>query len=334
MELNYTAIEIISASQEEDTEVVPANQETEPGPELETELELELETELEAETECENDLSAPVFDSAKAYLIAAGEAPLLTQMEEIELAKRIKAGDKNAKDKLICSNLRLVISIAKKHLSTHSLSFLDLIQEGNLGLMKAVDRYDYEMGFRFSTYATWWIRQAISRGIADTDRTIRLPVHMCEIVRKVAKTAQAMDQEDGIAPDAKQLAVELDMHEGAVLQTIRISAHPVSLDTPIGEDGSILLGDFIENSEVVSPEDCAINTSLQQELVKQLHTLSDRERTVLEMRFGLQNGQPKTLEQVGNSFGVTRERIRQIEAKALRRLRHPSRSRYLKDYVV
>lgn len=274
------------------------------------------------------------FDSVRDYLIAASEAPLLSAEEEIELAKRIEAGDQEARDILICSNLRLVISIAKKHSRTHSLSFLDLIQEGNLGLIKAVERYEYDKGFRFSTYATWWIRQAISRGIDDTDRTIRIPVHMNEIVRKVMQTAQNMAQEDESQPDDKQVAEDLGISEKTVARAFRIAAHPISLDTPIDDSETSFIGDFIECTSEVSPEENAIDTSLQMEIKKQLQTLSEREQKVLEMRFGLNNGNPHTLEQVGNYFNLTRERIRQIEAKALKKLRLPNRSRYLKDFVI
>lgn len=274
------------------------------------------------------------FDSVRDYLAAASVAPLLKAEEEIELAKRVEAGDQEAKNILICSNLRLVISIAKKYYKTRSLSFLDLIQEGNLGLIKAVDRYEYDKGFRFSTYATWWIRQAISRGIDDQDRIIRIPVHMGGIVRKVMKTVQDMEQEDDFQPDNKQIAEELGISEGVVEQAFQIAAHPISLEMPIGDNGTSYLGDYIEATGVVSPEESALETSLQMEIKKQLQTLNEREKKVLEMRFGLNNGQQHTLEQVGNYFGLTRERIRQIEAKALKKLRHPNRSRYLKDYIV
>ncbi len=273
-------------------------------------------------------------DPVKDYLTSAGEAPLLTAEQEIELAKRIENGDKEAKDLMICSNLRLVISIAKKYIHTHSLSFLDLIQEGNLGLIKAVDRYDYRKGFRFSTYATWWIRQAISRGIADTDRTIRLPVHMGVTVRKVMNTAQTIEQDEEQPVDPKRLAEELGMAEDTVQHAFRIASHPVSLDTPIGDDGTTSLGDFIEGTELETPEGSAEESSLRSEINKQLQTLNERERKVIEMRFGLNQAEPQTLEQVGIYFGVTRERIRQIEAKALRKLRRPNHSRYLKDYFV
>lgn len=274
------------------------------------------------------------FDSVKDYLTAASEAPLLKAEEEIELAKRIEAGDQEAKNILICSNLRLVINIAKRYMKTHSLSFLDLIQEGNLGLIKAVERYEYDKGFRFSTYATWWIRQAIKRGIDNTDRTIRIPVHMGGIVRKVMKTSQEMAQEDGVLPDNKRLAEDLGISEENVERAFRIAAHPISLETPIGDSETSYLRDFVEAIDVVSPEDSAVETSLQSEINKQLQTLNEREQRVLEMRFGLNNEQQHTLEQVGNDFGVTRERIRQIEAKALRKLRLNKHSRYLKDFVI
>lgn len=274
------------------------------------------------------------LDSVKDYLVAASEAPLLKAEEEIELAKRIEAGDQEAKNILICSNLRLVISIAKKYFNTHSLSFLDLIQEGNLGLIKAVDRYEYDKGFRFSTYATWWIKQAITRGIEDQDRLIRIPVHMGGIVRKVMKTAQEMAQEEDVLPDNKRIAEDLGISEVAVERAFQIATHPISLETPIGDGGNSFLGDFVEATGAVSPEESAIENSLQMEINKQLQTLNEREQRVLEMRFGLNNGQEHTLEQVGNYFGVTRERIRQIEANALKKLRRPKRSRYLRDFVV
>ena len=274
------------------------------------------------------------IDSVKDYLSAAVVAPLLTAEEEIELAKRIEKGDQEARDKLICSNLRLVISIAKKYQRTRSLSFLDLIQEGNLGLIKAVERYEYDKGFRFSTYATWWIKQAITRGIDDQDRVIRIPVHMGGIVRKVMKAVQDKVQEKDERPDNKEIAKELGISESTVKSALRIAAHPISLETPIGEDGNSYLGDFIEATGNVSPEEKAIENSLQMEINKQLQTLNEREQTIIEMRFGLNDLPQHTLEQVGNYFGLTRERIRQIEAKALRKLRLPNRSKYLRDFVV
>lgn len=285
------------------------------------------------ENENIKDISQHGFDSVRDYIAVAGKAPLLTKEKEIELAKKIGCGDENAKNILICSNLRLVISIAKKYTNTHSLSFLDLIQEGNLGLIKAVERYDYEMGFRFSTYATWWVRQAITRGIADTDRTIRLPVHMHETVRKVMKTVQILEQDDNLLIDMEQLAKETDMSEKTIEQVFRIAASPISLDTPIGDDGTSFLGDFIEGTNIDSPEESALDSSMKMEINKQLETLNERERKILEMRFGLNQEYQQTLEQVGNYFGVTRERIRQIEEKALQKLRHPNRSKYLRGLL-
>lgn len=273
------------------------------------------------------------IDSVRDYLSAASLAPLLTAEEEIELAKRIEDGDEEAREKMICSNLRLVISIAKKYLRTRSLSFLDLIQEGNLGLIKAVEKYDYSKGYRFSTYATWWIKQAITRGIDDQDRVIRVPVHMGATVRKVKKTAQDMIQDDEV-PDNKKIAEELGISEENVKRAFRVALHPISLETPIGEDGDSYLGDYIEASDMDSPEERAVENSLQEEINRQLKTLNEREQRILEMRFGLNNENTHTLEQVGQVFGLTRERIRQIEAKALRKLRLPSRSSYLKDFVV
>ena len=274
------------------------------------------------------------LDSVRDYLVAASKAPLLKAEEEIELAKRIEDGDEEAKNILICSNLRLVISIAKKYVKTHSLSFLDLIQEGNLGLIKAVDRYEHDKGFRFSTYATWWIRQAITRSIDDQDRIIRIPVHMGDIVRKVNRMAQDMIQKGDTRPDKKLIAEELGISEESVERAFRIMAQPISLETPIGDDGNSFLGDFIEATNTITPEESAEENSLQMEINKQLQTLNEREQKIIEMRFGLNNGKQHTLEQVGNYFGLTRERIRQIEAKALRKLRHPNRSRYLVDYAI
>ncbi len=287
-----------------------------------------------AEQEWENKLSPTKIDSVREYLTVAGKAPLLTAEQEVELAKKIRAGSQGAKNKLVCSNLRLVISIAKKYSNRRFLTFLDLIQEGNLGLIKAVERYDYEKGFRFSTYATWWIRQAITRAIANDDRTIRLPVHMSETVNKVVKTAQRMEKENGSEPNIQELALELEIPESTVEQAFNIGQHTVSLHTPIGDDDSSFLGDFIEDKDKISPEEAAIDSLLQVEINEQLARLSEREQGVLEMRFGLNGEQPQTLEQIGNYFGVTRERIRQIEKKALQKLRRSKHSKHLKDFIM
>ncbi|MEG0961287.1 MAG: sigma-70 family RNA polymerase sigma factor [Lachnospiraceae bacterium] len=272
-------------------------------------------------------------DSIKQYFAWAGEAPLLSKEEERQLAILISQGNLKAKDKMICSNLRLVINIAKKYVPcTHTLSLLDLIQEGNLGLIKAVDRYDYTLGFRFSTYATWWIRQAITRGISDQDRTIRLPVHLGEDTRKIMKASQQCYQQHTI-PTCAELAAITGFTMEKVEQILLVSAPTVSLDTPIGDDESSFLGSFIEDKTIDSPENMAIDTMMKLEIRKQLSTLTQREQTILNMRFGLNGHRPHTLEEVGDYIGVTRERIRQIEAKALRKLRHPSHSKYLKEFM-
>lgn len=273
------------------------------------------------------------LDSVGYYLKQAGATPLLSEKEEIRLAARIAQGDEYAKEKLICSNLRLVVSLAKKHVSyTHSLTLLDLIQEGNIGLMKAVDGYDHTLGFRFSTYATWWIRQAIARGIADQDRTIRLPVHFGEEARKVWQASQQLSQKQDTVT-SEDLADATGFAPERVAQILQSTAPTVSLDTPIGDDGSSQLGDFVEDQNVSSPEDEVTETMLKLEIKKQLSFLKPREETVLNMRFGLNGYEPHTLEEVGNYIGVTKERIRQIETRALWRLRHSSRSKYLRDFT-
>jgi len=275
------------------------------------------------------------YDAVKDYLTLASEWPLLTAEQEIDLSKQIESGSEDAKHKMICSNLRLVVSIAKKYMKIpQSLTFLDLIQEGNIGLIKAVERYDYKKGFRFSTYASWWIRQAISRGISDKDRTIRLPVHQHELVRKVARAAQKMEQEGANSVDMAQLAEELGLALSTIEQAFRVGVLPVSLETYIGEDDSSTLGDFIMDTDGVSPDEAAIDISLQTEITRQMEFLSEREREVLVLRYGLNHAESQTLEQLGNYFGVTRERIRQIEAKALQRLRQPGCSSNLRDFVV
>ena len=274
--------------------------------------------------------SAAVDDPVKVYLKDIGRVPLLTPEEEIELAIRIADNDQEAKERLTKANLRLVVSIAKKY-TGRGMMFLDLIQEGNLGLIKAVDKFDYTKGFKFSTYATWWIRQAITRAIADQGRTIRIPVHMVETINKVKKTSSMLLHRDGKDPSAEDIAKELNMSPDKVREILRISQEPVSLETPIGEEEDSHLGDFIPDDDAPSPADAAAMTFLKEKVNEVLETLTPREAEVLRLRFGLRDGSVQTLEEVGNAFGVTRERIRQIEAKALRKLRHPSRSKHLKD---
>lgn len=281
----------------------------------------------------EDESSFHSIDPLKQYLTAAGEAPLLTAQQEIDLAMEIESGDKNARELMIRSNLRLVVQIAKRYKYTYSLTFLDLIQEGNLGLMHAVDRYNYRVGCRFSTFATWWIRQAINRGISDLDRTIRLPVHMGETVRKVMKTINQIEQQDGLQPDSAELAEQLKLKKHIVDLALQIAPHPISFETPILSDETSVFGNFIEDRNSISPEDHAIGVSLQTVLENQLATLSERERNILELRFGLNRERSYTLEEVGRIFSLTRERIRQIEGKALLKLRRPSHRKYLEDFI-
>ncbi len=271
-----------------------------------------------------------VDDPVKVYLKDIGRIPLLTSEEEINLAMRIAENDEEAKKRLTEANLRLVVSIAKRYVG-RGMQFLDLIQEGNLGLIKAVDKFDYSKGFKFSTYATWWIRQAITRAIADQGRTIRIPVHMVETINKVKKTSSLLLHRNGHEATAEEIAEELDMPVYKVREILRISQEPVSLETPIGEEEDSHLGDFIPDDEALSPDDAAAKTLRREKIGEVLKTLTPREARVIAMRFGLDNGKPMTLEEVGKEFDVTRERIRQIEAKALRKIRHPSRSKYLKD---
>lgn len=271
-------------------------------------------------------------DPVKVYLKEIGRVPLLTSEEEIELAIRIADGDVKAKQRLSEANLRLVVSIAKRYLG-RGMQFLDLIQEGNLGLIKAVEKFDYTKGFKFSTYATWWIRQAITRAIADQARTIRIPVHMVETINKVKKVQSQLLHQNGHEPSADEIAAEIDMPVDKVREIMRVAQEPVSLETPIGEEEDSHLGDFIQDDNVPVPADAAAFTMLKEQLEDVLSTLTDREQKVLRLRFGLDDGRARTLEEVGKEFNVTRERIRQIEAKALRKLRHPSRSRKLKDYL-
>ncbi len=272
-------------------------------------------------------------DPVRMYLKEIGNVPLLSTEEEIELAKKVEEGDEAAKKKLTEANLRLVVSIAKKYVG-RGMPFLDLIQEGNMGLMKAVDKFDYSKGYKFSTYATWWIRQAITRGIADTGRTIRVPVHMVETINKTLRMTRTLLQELGREPTPEEVADRLNVPVSRVREVLKISRDPVSLDTPIGEEDDSHLGDFIEDDSALSPADSAAFSMLREELNTALESLTDRERQVVELRFGLRDGRARTLEEVGREFNVTRERIRQIEAKALRKLRHPSRSKRLKDFLI
>lgn len=288
------------------------------------------------DTEDEGDISLPdgisVTDPVRMYLKEIGRVPLLSADQEIELAIAMEAGDEIAKRKLVEANLRLVVSIAKRYVG-RGMSFLDLIQEGNLGLMRAVDKFDYHRGYKFSTYATWWIRQAITRAIADQARTIRIPVHMVETINKLIRISRQLVQELGREPLAEEIAEHMDMTPEKVREILKISQDPVSLETPIGEEDDSHLGDFIEDQDALAPSDAAAFELLKEQLEDVLHTLTDREEKVLRLRFGLDDGKPRTLEEVGKKFSVTRERIRQIEAKALRKLRHPSRSKRLKDYL-
>ena len=291
----------------------------------------------EDEVDMENlDLTIPdgisIEDPVRTYLKEIGKVPLLSAEEEIELAKKMETGDQEAKKRLAEANLRLVVSIAKRYVGRGML-FLDLIQEGNLGLIKAVEKFDYRKGYKFSTYATWWIRQAITRAIADQARTIRIPVHMVETINKLIRVSRQLLQELGREPTPEEIAAEMNLPVDRVREILKISQEPVSLETPIGEEEDSHLGDFIQDDNVPVPADAAAFTLLKEQLVEVLGTLTEREQKVLRLRFGLDDGRARTLEEVGKEFNVTRERIRQIEAKALRKLRHPSRSRKLKDYL-
>ncbi len=300
-------------------------------------VDMDISEESDMDVDLEKlDLSIPegisIEDPVKMYLKEIGKVPLLTAEEEIDLAKRMADGDESAKKRLAEANLRLVVSIAKRYVGRGML-FLDLIQEGNLGLIKAVEKFDYHKGFKFSTYATWWIRQAITRAIADQARTIRIPVHMVETINKLIRVSRQLLQELGREPTPEEIAAELDMPVDRVREILKISQEPVSLETPIGEEEDSHLGDFIQDDNVPVPAEAAAQTLLKEQLDDVLGTLTDREQKVLRLRFGMNDGRARTLEEVGKEFDVTRERIRQIEAKALRKLRHPSRSRKLRDYL-
>ena len=307
-------------------------------PESDTEDDIILDVEDEpTEEELENiEMAVPdgvsIEDPVRMYLKEIGKVPLLTAEEEKELAMKMEAGDMEAKKRLAEANLRLVVSIAKRYVGRGML-FLDLIQEGNLGLIKAVEKFDYRKGYKFSTYATWWIRQAITRAIADQARTIRIPVHMVETINKLIRVSRQLLQELGREPSPEEIAAEMNMPVERVREILKISQEPVSLETPIGEEEDSHLGDFIQDDNVPVPADAAAFTLLKEQLEEVLGTLTEREQKVLTLRFGLEDGRARTLEEVGKEFNVTRERIRQIEAKALRKLRHPSRSRKLKDFL-
>ena len=301
-------------------------------------LDEDIENDLESYESAENmeqllaQKGLAIDDPVKMYLKEIGKVPLLSLEREAELSKRMSEGDERAKQELVEANLRLVVSIAKRYVGK-GLFFLDLIQEGNLGLMKAVSKFDYTKGYKFSTYATWWIRQAITRAIADQARTIRIPVHMVETIHKVTKVQRQMLQEQGRDVSAEEIAKEMNMSSEKVREIIKIAQDPISLETPVGEEEDSHIGDFIEDDASPAPADAASYTLLREQLNEVLHTLTPREEQVLKLRFGLEDGRQRTLEEVGQQFNITRERIRQIEAKALRKLRHPSRSKKLKDYL-
>ncbi len=304
--------------------------------EIDSELAKDAEREVESVESMEHILSTEglaIDDPVRMYLKDIGKIPLLTPEREMYLAEQIALGNKAAKNELIEANLRLVVSIAKKHVGK-GMYFLDLIQEGNLGLIKAVEKFDYSKGYKFSTYATWWIRQAITRAIADQARTIRIPVHMVETIHKVSRTARQLLQELGREPTTDEIAERLGTTSEKVREIMKIAQDPVSLETPIGEEEDSHLGDFVEDNDSPAPSDSASYALLREQLCAILRTLTPREEQVIKLRFGLEDGRPRTLEEVGKQFQITRERIRQIEAKALRKLRHPSRSKALKDYLT
>lgn len=319
-------IEIISETEDDFEALLSEN------PELAEDPEMVIDDSNEVDLEASIPKGIAVDDPVRMYLKEIGKVPLLSAEEEIELAKRMEQGDEEAKKRLCEANLRLVVSIAKRYVGRGML-FLDLIQEGNLGLIKAVDKFDYRKGYKFSTYATWWIRQAITRSIADQARTIRIPVHMVETINKLIRVSRQLLQTYGREPSPEEIAEEMGISVEKVREIQKIAQEPVSLETPIGEEEDSHLGDFIPDEDVPAPAEAAAFSMLKEQLVEVLDTLTEREQKVLKLRFGLEDGRARTLEEVGKEFDVTRERIRQIEAKALRKLRHPSRSKKLKDYL-
>ena len=320
-------IEIVSETEPEDFDAILAE-----NPDVAADAELIVEEASEIDIEATIPKSIAVDDPVRMYLKEIGKVPLLSADEEIELAKRMEKGDEEAKKRLCEANLRLVVSIAKRYVGRGML-FLDLIQEGNLGLIKAVDKFDYTKGYKFSTYATWWIRQAITRSIADQARTIRIPVHMVETINKLIRVSRQLLQTYGREPSPEEIGKEMGISVEKVREIQKIAQEPVSLETPIGEEEDSHLGDFIPDEDVPAPAEAAAFSMLKEQLVEVLDTLTEREQKVLKLRFGLEDGRARTLEEVGKEFDVTRERIRQIEAKSLRKLRHPSRSKKLKDYL-
>ena len=324
-------IEIVMENEPDDLDLMEIDDEDVDDPEVDAVIAENPEAK-EIDLEATISKNIAVDDPVRMYLKEIGKVPLLTAQEEIDLAKRMEAGDEYAKQKLCEANLRLVVSIAKKYVGRGML-FLDLIQEGNLGLIKAVDKFDWTKGYKFSTYATWWIRQAITRSIADQARTIRIPVHMVETINKLIRVSRQLLQEEGREPTPDEIAEEMGISVEKVREILKIAQEPVSLETPIGEEEDSHLGDFIPDDDAPAPAEAAAFSMLKEQLVDVLGTLTEREQKVLKLRFGLEDGRARTLEEVGKKFDVTRERIRQIEAKALRKLRHPTRSKKIKDYL-
>ena len=324
-------IEVVLESEPDEIDLMELEKEEVDDPEVEAII-AENPEDKEIDLEATISKNIAVDDPVRMYLKEIGKVPLLTAQEEIDLAKRMEQGDEYAKQKLCEANLRLVVSIAKKYVGRGML-FLDLIQEGNLGLIKAVDKFDWTKGYKFSTYATWWIRQAITRSIADQARTIRIPVHMVETINKLIRVSRQLLQEQGREPTPDEIAAEMGISVEKVREILKIAQEPVSLETPIGEEEDSHLGDFIPDDDAPAPAEAAAFSMLKEQLVDVLGTLTEREQKVLKLRFGLEDGRARTLEEVGKKFDVTRERIRQIEAKALRKLRHPTRSKKLKDYL-